>query len=69
MLGAQLIPSYFSQTTIKGFHVCSVHEGGGFEAPASLAQQLWAPSWLMVSLVQVYLILLFWSSAHGARHG
>jgi hypothetical protein len=68
MLGAQFIPSYFSQTTIKGVHVCSVRAGGGFEDPASLAQQLWAPSWFMVSLVLVYVVFLFWRSGHVTRN-
>lgn len=68
MLGGQLIPIYFSQTTIKGIHVCAVREGG-FEYSASLAQQLWAPSWFIVLLVLVYVILLFWHSGHAARHG
>lgn len=69
ILGAQFIPTYFSQTTIRGIHVCSVREGSGFDIPASIAQQLWAPSWLGILLVLVYVVFLYWRKNHVGHHG
>jgi hypothetical protein len=60
ILGIQFIPAYFLQTTIRGIHVCSVREGHGFDASASIAQQLWAPLWFGILLVVAYVVFLYW---------
>ena len=68
-IGVQLIPSYFMQTTIGGIHVCSVRDGGGFNEAPSLLQQVWAPAWLAILFIIVYVVLLYWQKYFAVRHG
>jgi hypothetical protein len=67
ILGVQFIPSYFSQTTMRSIHVCSVREGGDLGASASIAQQFWAPSWFGILLVVVCVVFLYWRKNHADR--
>lgn len=67
LLGGLFIPTYFLHTTIRGLHVCSVREGGGFDTPASIAQQLWAPLWFCILLVVAYVVSLYWRKNHVGR--
>jgi hypothetical protein len=69
ILGIQFIPTYFSQTTIRGIHVCSVREGHSFDASASIAQQLWAPTWFGVLFVVAYVVFLYWRKNHVDHYG
>ena len=69
ILGGQLIPTYFSKTTLGGQHVCSVREGGGFDGVPSLIQQLWAPAWLAILVALGYVVLLYWRKGQAAHHG
>lgn len=69
ILGGQLIPLYFSKTTIGGFHVCSAREDCGITDTPSLLQQLWAPAWLVILLILGYVVFLYWRKDGAFRNG